>query len=300
MISQLPHVTVVVPCYNREATVIPAIESVLTQDYPSLDVIAVDDRSTDNTLAVLRSISDERLQVAENTGPKGASGARNTGASLAQSTWIAFQDSDDLWRPGKLKRQMERVATGDWVAVYCAMEVIDEQGQAPRRIGRVPDLGATHLEGDILPELTFRSLISTQTLVVRSDVFRAVGGFDTDFRSLDDWELMLRIAQEGRIAFVDEELVEQRMSENSITRSATKRLEAQKAILTKHRQLLERYDGALAYHHHRVAGAYRADGQFKNAALHARLARAASPMVARYNLMLAYTILRGLFQRTGS
>lgn len=295
----LPHVSVVIPCYNRADTVAEAVQSVLSQDYPALDVIAVDDQSDDGTVAALEAIDDPRVTILSNPGRRGPSPTRNHGVRHSRAAWIAFQDSDDVWLPGKLRRQMERLAEGDFVAAYCGMVVKPDTRPESPALKRYPDPAMQPLEGDILPSLTRNSYISTQMLVVRRDVFDAVGGFDEDLPALVDWELMLRVAQQGPVAFVDDDLVIQRMSDNSITRSSRKRLGAQEYVLDKHAALLARYPGVLAFHHNRVAGGHRMFGDYARAAHHARAALRASPANLRYIAKAAYLSLRALITPGG-
>ena len=286
--SGLPHVSVVIPCHNRADTVEEAVRSVLDQDYSAFDVIAVDDASTDDTLGVLAGIDDPRLRILENPGPHGPSGARNHGVAASTAPWIAFHDSDDVWLPGRLPRQMAQLAGSDHVAGYCGMLVkADAQPDTPVQT-RYPDRSQPHLAGDILPGLTMGSFISTQMLIVRRDVFDAAGGFDADLNALVDWEMMLRVAQRGSVAFLDADLVVQRMSDNSITRSTRKRLAAQEYVMDKHHALFARYPQALARHHHRIAGGYKAFGEFPAAARHADAAWRAAPMTLRYGLNALY------------
>lgn len=283
-------VSVVIPCYNRESSVEQAIRSVLSQDYPDFDVIAVNDRSTDATLEVLRSIEDPRLQVIVNEGPKGAAGARNAGANLARAHWIAFQDSDDLWYPSKLSKQIAKVQNTDFIAVYCAMDCF-EDGE---RILRVPNDITTNLEGDLVRSLLSDSFISTQTVMIRRDIFEKIGGMDPDFRSLDDWEMMIRVSLEGPIAFLDEVLVEQHMSGNSITRSSENRVNAQIQLLGKHAELWNAYPRELARHHNRVSGGLYANKRYREASSHAKEAAKLQPYNWRY---VAKALGSGLFAR---
>ncbi len=268
-----PRVSVIVPCYNREDTAAEAITSVLDQSYRDLEVIAVDDGSTDGTWEVLQSLDDPRLRLARNP-RKGVSSARNHGVSLVASAtpWVAFQDSDDVWLPLKLERQMAGLEDSDNVASYCGMQVkADAQPQTPVQ-ARFPDPAITPLSGDILPSLIKSSYLSTQMLIIRRDVFDRVAGFDEELQALVDWELMLRVAQEGPVDFIDEDLVIQRMSDNSITKSPKKRTAAQERILTKHQDLIAKYPGMMAHHLHRLAGAHRMTGDYARAAGYARRA----------------------------
>ncbi len=289
-----PLVSVVMPCFNREATVLEAVESVLTQDYNPIELIAVDDRSTDSTVAILESVNDPRLRILHNSGPRGPSQARNCGIRSTTAPWIAFQDSDDIWLPGKLKRQMDCLQGSSFVAAYCGMLIKkDAHPDTPTQYRR-PASETSPLEGDILPSLARENYISTQMLVVRRDILEQVGDFDEALPALVDWELMLRIASTGPVAFIDENLVVQRMSENSVTHSRQKRLAAQEHILQKHATLLERYPGVLAHHHHRIAGGYKAIGEYSPAANHGWAAWRARPHNLKYLLNTAYLQLRAL------
>lgn len=290
-----PKVSVVIPCHNREDTVTEAVQSVLDQDFTDFEIVAVDDASTDTTLEVLRRIDDPRLRVGINSGPRGPSAARNHGVAMTRAPWVAFQDSDDIWMSDKLRRQMARLEGSDFVAAYCGMLVKADARPETRVQARFPGPDIDPLEGDILPSLTNGSYISTQMLIVRRDVFEAVGGFDEDLTALVDWELMLRVASKGPVAFVNADLVVQRMSDNSITRSSRKRLAAQEYVLAKHAALLARYPPALARYHHRLAGGYRMFADWPAAARHAVLALRAAPCNPRYLANAAYLCGRALF-----
>ena len=282
--TKMPHVTVVVPCFNRELTIEAAISSVLTQDYPDFDVVVVDDASSDGTVVRLSAIIDERLKVISNSGVKGVSDARNTGVSRAKGEWIAFQDSDDIWLPGKLSRQMNALGDED-VAVYCAMNVIEFDKQQKQIVGRVPEKSSRNYSGDILPGLLWTSLVSTQTLIVRREIFEKVGGFDVNLSALVDWELMLRVAQEGTVKFLDEVLVEQRISPNSITKSSIKRLRAQEYIFEKHEALFQRDPKAFARRAFRISGANRHFGEVEESLRYLRKAISIQPWNLRYRFV---------------
>lgn len=270
-----------------------AVESVLAQTWRDLQVIAVDDNSTDATLEILRSIKDPRLLVVRNEGPQGPSGARNFGASLASSPWLAFQDSDDLWLPEKLERQMHAASETGAEMIYCAMDVkADTRPESPV-LKRIPDAGIAHIAGDIMPSLINDSFISTQMILMKASLFRRIGGFDPDMPALVDWEMCLRAAPHGPVAFVNKPLVIQRFTDNSVTRFPHKRLEAQRRVLEKHRALIARYPGALAEHYQRLAGAYRRQGDYRSAAHYGFAALRTGPTPKRLALAL-YSTLRSL------
>ena len=300
-----PTVTVVVPAYDRAASIRPALESVLRQTWRDLELIVVDDGSTDGTPDVVRGIEDPRLRLIETPHNMGASAARNLGVAEARGTWVAFQDSDDEWLPRKLEKQMARLLApgAAYVAAYCGMLILDEPDDAPRKGGGrlapryFPDPEERGLEGDMLPALLRRSLISTQTLVARRDALEAVGGFDPALKALIDWDCVLRLAPLGPIAFVDEPLALQSFSPNSITRDRAKKLASQIQILAKHAALFAPHPALEARHRYVIAGGHRLAGDLAGARAAIARARALDPGNPRYWAMSLLIAARSLSAR---
>ncbi len=257
-------VSVVIPCHNREESVERAVRSVLGQTISEIEVIAVDDASEDATLTALHWIDDPRLTILPLKQRSGAAAARNHGAKHATAPWLAFQDSDDFWHPEKLEAQLETAENSSAIANFCRMDVY----QGNRLISHVP-AAEMNLSGDLSKAILRDSFISTQTVLIRTEKFHAIGGMDPDLRALDDWDMMIKLAQLGPIDFVDRVLVDQHMSENSMTHDRVKQLEAQIRILRTHDALLSRYPRIKAVHLNRIAGAYRQMRAYKPAAAHA-------------------------------
>lgn len=277
-----PAVSVVIPAFNRAETIRAAVESVLRQTYGDFELLVVDDGSTDATMAVLAEIDDPRLRPLANPQNMGVSAARNTGIREAHGAWIAFQDSDDEWLPEKLALQMARIAEmgPNCVGGYCGMTIVG----APMTAGTdatteryFPDASLGLREGNILERLLQISLISTQTLVARRDLLEKVGGFDESLPALVDWDCVLRLARLGPFAFVDQPLVRQYFSENSITRSRQKRAYARGRIVEKNRDLLERRPALLAEHYRFISGERRRLGDIPGARDAIRQALKAQP-----------------------
>ena len=291
-----PAVSVVLPALDREATIAAAIRSVLRQTWDDFELIVVDDGSTDGTVAAARAVADPRLRVIELGRTGGVSAARNAGIAEARAPWVAFQDSDDEWLPEKLERQMARLAEmrgagdgngdggPDWIAAYCGMAILGETPSGRATVGYVPAPHLSGVEGDIHPTLAMTSLVSTQTLVARTDAVRDVGGFDEALRALVDWDLVLRLARRGRIAFVDAPLVLQTFSGNSITRDARRRVEARERLLEKHADAFATVPGALAHHARAVAGGWRRLGEPARGRAALAGGLAAAPLDARLRL----------------
>ena len=278
-----PAVGVVIPAYDRATTIRPAVESVLRQTLDDIEVIVVDDGSSDGTAEAARAIPDPRVRVVALETNRGVSAARNAGVQAARAPWIAFQDSDDEWLPEKLALQMAAVGDDD-VAVYCGMAILGEAASGRTRLDYVPDPRLTGISGAIEPQLAKGSFISTQTLVARRDAILKVGGFDEALRALVDWDLALRLCREGGVAFVDAPLVHQRFSANSITRNERTRVEARTRIFEKYADRFAELPGALEINARAVAGGWRRLGAPDRGRAALARALAAHPLDPRLRL----------------
>jgi len=276
-------ISVVVPAYNREASIARSIHSVLRQTWPHMEVIVIDDCSQDGTVAVVEAIADPRVRIVRMERNGGPSVARNRGIAEASGRWVAFQDSDDEWLPDKLNQQMARIAEmgADCVAAYCGMAVeggLSDSKDARLHVRYLPRSDITRTEGDLREVLDSTSLVSTQMLVARKDTLQAIDGFDEDLNALEDWELSIRLAEQGPFAFVDRILVIQRFSPNSITADQRRRLHARARILAKHADRMSRAPRNLAQQYRILAGEYRREGFDSEAGEALRQARRLQPL----------------------
>lgn len=192
-----PRVSVILPVYNRAASLAPALDSVLAQAMPPHEVIVVDDGSTDDIMAALAPYADRiRLIRQDNAG---VAAARNTGLAAATGDWIAFQDSDDLWTPGHLEAVARDLAAAP-ADVVCHLGDVHYLGDGYREglfalKGRhFPPDRAERVE-DALPLVI--SGMTLQAAAIRTDVLRRMGGFDTGMRMLSDTALFCLLALEG-------------------------------------------------------------------------------------------------------
>jgi glycosyltransferase involved in cell wall biosynthesis len=275
-------ISVVLPTYNRERSIVTSIQSVLRQTWSHIEVIVVDDCSEDGTTAVVEAIKDPRVQLLRMDRNSGPSAARNRGIEASRGRWIAFQDSDDEWLPEKLALQMARIAElgPDCVAAYCGMAVegsLPGRAQGRLRVRYLPHSDIILTEGDISRSLDTTSLVSTQMLVVRRDEALAIGGFDEDLQSLEDWDISIRLAARGRFAFVDRILVIQRFSPNSLTANQKKRAIARAQIIAKHGARMALTPEVLAQQYQSLAGEYRRENMLDEAAAALREARRLQP-----------------------
>lgn len=268
-----PPVTVVIPTYNREASIAAALQSVLDQDYPDFEVVVVDDGSTDATLETLAAFDDRRLTILKHHKNGGASVARNTGILAASAEIIAFQDSDDIWLQGKLSAHMPHFDAPDVVASYSGMNVIELGKDSPSWV--VPK--DAYPEGDIVEALCAKCFISTQTLVARRGALLEIGLFDPAIRGPEDWEITLRLAMLGPFRAVAAPMVDQRMSSDSISQHAYNTAFAHEAVLEKHAGLFARFPKIAALQWRSVAGRMARIGQWDRAFQASKRALAADP-----------------------
>jgi glycosyltransferase involved in cell wall biosynthesis len=217
-------VSVVIPTYNRSETILRSVTSVLRQTHPHLELIVVDDGSTDATPARLAAIDDPRLRVIRHATNRGAASARNTGVEAAQGRWIAFQDSDDVWLPQHLDRQVEamRDLPAEYVGLFCTKIDYgrDRHGRyGNRQASCMPEPGDRIESGDLRRRLLRGNVIGPQTALVARAAFLAIGGFDRRLRNNEDWDFFLRLSEHGMIAFLDDPLVVVMTSGDSISRN---------------------------------------------------------------------------------
>jgi glycosyltransferase involved in cell wall biosynthesis len=204
-------ISVIMPVWNRAATIARAIDSVLAQRLPaadwSIDVIVVDDGSTDDLSSALRRY-DSRVTVIRHKRNKGAAAARNTGIAAARGEYVAFLDSDDIWLPEKLVRQIDFMRAHRLVASCTSFRLV-----RPDRTESTPRNYATGTLG--LADLAWGCFVSPgSTLICRRDVLDAVGPYDIALRRLEDWDWLLRFARDQRLGFLNESLARIDVSPN--------------------------------------------------------------------------------------
>jgi glycosyltransferase involved in cell wall biosynthesis len=223
--------SVILPTYNRENHIRRSLKSVIDQEGVDFEVIVVDDCSTDNTYEQIADLVDGR-RVKFITTPRsvGAAQARNLGAQMAQGKYLAFQDSDDAWLPGKLQMQVDalELGTDDEVLNYCSHFKVAGVDQIV-----IPGEQSRVLSGDIFAELLKDSFISTQTMVIQKDKFAEIGGFDASLLRYQDWDLALRLADQYRVQHLNCPLVIVYETPDSLTSSTENHLAAKLAVISK-------------------------------------------------------------------
>lgn len=184
------------PSRNRANLIHRAIQSVLTQSFSDLELIVVNDCSTDDTREVVARIArtDSRVRVIDRVRPGGAAAARNEGAARAHGEFLAFLDDDDEYLPYKLEHQVRALdsARESVGLIYGPCLFVDAE-KHERLLEIPPDVKTVSPRREILR----RNFISTPAVLVRRTIFERVGGFDASLPRLQDWDLWIRIAAES-------------------------------------------------------------------------------------------------------
>lgn len=204
-----PLVSVVIPTYNRASTIAKAVQSVLQQSYRAVEVIVVDDGSTDATQKILRPFAS-KIHVVHQTNV-GPSSARNNGIKIATGTILAFLDSDDEWLPGKIEEQVALLNLGgkEMPCCVCNAFVLDNSGFRGTSF-QIAGLRPTRESGrwvNPAEVLATRFLLFNQTVAVRREAVEKVGGFREDLWLLEDYDLALRLALLGNWGLISKPLV---------------------------------------------------------------------------------------------
>jgi len=198
-------VSVILPTFNRVRSLSAAMMSVLTQSYADLELIVVDDASTEDVEGLVRGIGDARVKYIRRHVNGGAASARNTGLSHAKGKFIGFQDSDDIWLPGKLIRQVALFATlpGHVGAVTGGKIIYGRDAHFNYGTAKVayapPPEGKLRLDEDQLGHLLRENRISLQNALFRRDCLGEAVWFDRCARANEDWEFAIRLVQQTTV-----------------------------------------------------------------------------------------------------
>lgn len=195
-----PLVSIILPTYNREELLKKSVRSVLASDYRNLELIIVNDGSTDRTKNVVSRINDPRVRYFEKKN-KGPASARNFGLRRAKGAYISFCDDDDIFLNGKIASQVNFLEKHTEFGFCYTNGFVINKGMRRKWLSKLKQKSLRHL-------LLNNSQILTPSVMVRSKVFDQVGGFDEGIKLCEDYDLWLRIARDYKFGFIDRPLVE--------------------------------------------------------------------------------------------
>jgi glycosyltransferase involved in cell wall biosynthesis len=199
--AEAPEVSVVVPTRDRWPLLAShALRAALAQEDVGLELIVVDDGSVDGTADRVASLADPRVRLIRHKTPQGVAAARNAGLAVAAGGWTAFLDDDDLWSPRKLRTQLDAAGEHGWVYSACVLVDDDATVVAADVFPSPESLAGRLLHGNVVPG-------GCSNVIARTELVRAVGGFDETLAYSEDWDLWIRLARAEPPAACDEVLV---------------------------------------------------------------------------------------------
>jgi glycosyltransferase involved in cell wall biosynthesis len=254
-----PQVSVVLPTRDRIDVLPRALDSVLAQTGVSLECIVVDDGSTDGTKEWLGTCHDPRLVIVETQGAQGPSAARNRGIEVARGRFVAFQDSDDEWLPGKLKAQLDAFEREPAPVLCFTGMLVDVSGRRHPAVADVDGDGFDAL-------LAYAGPITTPGLVVDRRLAGDELHFDELMPAMVEHELILRLARRHPVARVPEPLYVRYLHDGPRVTDPHRQIVGRRRILERFSDELAERPKAAAVHHWRLAAAERAVGDWSAAA----------------------------------
>lgn len=288
-----PTVSVILPVHNRQDLVSRAIDSVLAQTMENLELLIIDDASTDGTPEVIGGYaSDPRVRVCRNQTNLGAAGARNRGIEAARGTYIAFQDSDDRWFPEKLALQVAALEKQQEArACFCGALYYSAE-----HCYYIPDIGISDgldiAAGDLSRVVLSGNPITPQTLLLERSVFDETGPFDAGLSVNEDWELAIRMAQKVRFAFLPDPLVVIYRTADSVSSDRKGNASVREEMLRRYRDLFDKAPKSRALQHYIIGCIWMENGAHRKAIEHLQQAFRSEPSSRRFLQIQRARLLR--------
>ena len=207
-----PLVSVVIPAYNSEQYITETVDSVLLQSYRPIEIIVIDDGSTDNTQEKLKPYLHKIKYIKKENG--GASSARNKGIINSHGDYIAFLDADDLWRKEKIEKQMALFEDDPNVGlVYCDSSTFDENGTIHLSLKEIVETPT----GNVMMDMIVHNFLNNSSVVVRKRCFDQIGLWNENLVNGNDYDMWLRVAVQAKFGFVDYVLVDTRYHSHGLS-----------------------------------------------------------------------------------
>jgi len=244
-----PVVSVVLSTYNRREKLQRAVNSVLAQTLSDIEIIIVDNASTDDTQEAVRGINDGRIRYIRHETNLGGPAARNTGIKNAKASYIALLDDDDEWMPRKLEKQVQKFQQNRPPVglIYVGSEIYNENTK------KVQDINYPQFRGNVYERLLLSTIIgSCSSVLVKKECFQKVGMFDEELTSCQDWDMWLRIAGKYEFDFVPDVLARINEHGSQISTDYAALIPGRTKMVRKHWQEFERYPRVFVVHLKRI------------------------------------------------
>lgn len=236
--DNFPLVTCIITTHNRLHDLKRAVDTVLNQTYPNIELIVVDDYSNDGTREWLMNLDIPNLNFVRNKKSLGGNKSRNIGLHLSNGSYIAFLDDDDEWKIDKITKQFEEFMTSPNIGlVYTGFNKIVN---GKKRGQNIPD---DLFKGNLEYKIFERIITNTSTIMIKKEILKKTGGFDENLKFWQEYEFMIRVAQYFDISFVKEPLVNINIDTRSKIRLSNKYDEWENSVTyihQKHKSLIEK------------------------------------------------------------
>jgi len=224
-------VRIIMPAYNSSRWISDSIQSVLDQYYEQWELLIVDDGSTDNTKNIVKNfLTDKRINYyyQKNFGP---AVARNYGISKASGKYLAFLDSDDLWKPNKLEMQFNHLnKNSDCCLIHTNYSIFEYNTQTSKPFQQTPWFS----NWDENERLLMFDTIGTLTVLTETQLIKNLGGFKNDFYGTEDWDLWIRVSKEGKISKLNDDTAYYRIHPDGISQSFDNHLVELNKVYNQH------------------------------------------------------------------
>lgn len=226
-----PLVSIIIPTYNRGKYILNAIKSCQNQTYPNIEIIIIDDCSTDNTKHIIKSLKDKRIRYSCNKKNSGAPFTRNRGIKLAKGDFINFLDDDDLLYPNKIELQIKKFKdshNANLGIVTCHVKYQRDD---------LNEIKKNNKQGKIYRQLLKSYCVfGTETMLIKTNLLKNIGGFDEKLPCNQEYDLSIRLSKEADFDFVNKVLTKKLQSENQISFNFTKKIKGTKYLYNKYKK----------------------------------------------------------------
>ena len=224
-------VSIIMPAFNASKTIFDSINSVQSQTYQNWEMIIIDDGSTDNTKDIITPfLSDYRIKYLRqlNSGP---SIARNNGINKAKGKYLAFLDSDDIWKPNKLELQLNHfIRNPNCCLIHTNYSTFESNTQNSKPFRQTPWFS----NWDENERLLMFDTIGTLTVLTETQLIKNLGGFNNDLHGTEDWDLWIRVSKEGKIFKLNDDTAYYRIHPHGISQSFDKHLVELDKVYNQH------------------------------------------------------------------
>lgn len=213
----MPQISVIIPAYNAQNTILETIASVQQQSFSDFELIVINDGSTDQTLELLQTLNDDRLKIFSYSNG-GISTARNRGIAQSSGEFLAFLDADDLWTPDKLAAQLEMLLQHPEAGVAYSWTYFMEEKNGSRILHPCKPV---YYQGDVYPKLLVGDFIyNASNALIRRSAIAAIGEFDPALKGCEDWDYWVRLAAQWQFVVVPKHQIFYRRSTSSSSLSS--------------------------------------------------------------------------------